>query len=110
MAHAHAGYMDHPPDPTTIGGLRNPVAFEALFDASLPRLYGYFLARCNGDAGTAEDLMQETYLAALRELKRGVAVAAPMPWLLGIAHHKLIDFYSAKRRAFEAFGLIWPIA
>lgn len=102
MTAAHAEHMDLPPDPTTAlaGGLRDPVAFEALLDASLPRLYGYFLARVNGDPSVAEDLMQETYLAALRELRRGVAVAAPMPWLLGIARHKLIDHYAAKRRAF----------
>lgn len=102
MTAAHAEQMDRPPDPTPLaGGLRDPVAFEALLDVSLPRLYGYFLARVNGDPSVAEDLLQESYLAALRELRRGVAVAAPMPWLLGIARHKLIDHYAAKRRLFE---------
>ena len=102
MTAAHAEPMDRPPDSTNplATGLRDPVAFEALLDVSLPRLYGYFLARVNGDPSLAEDLMQEAYLAALRELRRGVAVAAPMPWLLGIARHKLIDHYAAKRRAF----------
>ena len=103
MTAAHAEPMDRPPDPTNplAAGLRDPAAFEALLDVSLPRLYGYFLARVNGDQSVAEDLMQESYLAALRELRRGVAVAAPMPWLLGIARHKLIDHYAAKRRGFQ---------
>lgn len=103
MTAAHAETMDRPPDSTNplAAGLRDPVAFEALLDVSLPRLYGYFLARVNGDQGVAEDLMQESYLAALRELRRGVAVAAPMPWLMGIARHKLIDHYAAKRRGFR---------
>jgi RNA polymerase sigma-70 factor (ECF subfamily) len=43
----------------------------------------------------AEDLTQETFLAAVSQLQRGVVVEAPRPWLIGIARHRLIDHYRA---------------
>jgi RNA polymerase sigma-70 factor (ECF subfamily) len=46
----------------------------------------------------AEDLTQETFMAAVGELKRGVEVALAMPWILGIARHKLVDHYRARER------------
>jgi RNA polymerase sigma-70 factor (ECF subfamily) len=65
-----------------------------LFDETLPRLYGYFRARVGGDQSVAEELMQETYLAAARALAADrVRVDEPVGWLFGIARHKLIDHY-----------------
>ena len=68
-----------------------------LFDETLPRLYGYFLARVGGDRALAEDLTQETYLAAARALSSGgVQIGEPIGWLFGIARHKLIDHYRSR--------------
>lgn len=72
--------------------------FAAFYDATLPAIYGYFLRRCGGLASVAEDLTQETYLAAARELKRRRPVDAPLPWLYGIARHKLLDHYRQQGR------------
>ena len=80
------------------GGLAGPARFRAFYAAALPRVYGYFIHRCGGDAAVAEDLTQETFLAAVAELKRGTTVAAPVPWVLGIARHKLLDHYRRQRR------------
>ena len=80
------------------GGLASPARFRAFYAAALPRVYGYLVLRCGGDAAVAEDLTQETFLAAVAELKRGTPVAAPMPWVLGIARHKLLDHYRRRRR------------
>ena len=41
----------------------------------------------------AEDLTQETFVAAVAELRRGARVERPLPWLYGIARHKLLDHY-----------------
>ena len=46
-----------------------------------------------GSVTVAEDLAQETFLAAVAELKRGRAVETPLPWIFGIARHKLLDHY-----------------
>lgn len=79
--------------------LADPGAFPAFYERTLPRIYGYFLRRCGGVAAVAEDLTQETYLAAVGELKRRRSVDAPVPWLYGIARHKLLDHYRRQDRA-----------
>ena len=76
--------------------LVDPVAFGHFFDATLPRVFGYFIARVGGRVAVAEDLTQETYLAAVQALRRDAAVDNPVPWLLGIARHKLLDHYRAE--------------
>lgn len=74
-------------------------SFSAFYEQTVPRIYGYFLRRCGGVVVVAEDLTQETYLAAVRELKRRRSVDAPVPWLYGIARHKLLDHYRRQGRA-----------
>jgi RNA polymerase sigma-70 factor (ECF subfamily) len=65
----------------------------------LPGIYGYFFHRCGGSAGVAEDLTQETFLAAVVELQKGKRVRTPTAWIYGIARHKLLDHYRRMQRA-----------
>ena len=74
-------------------------AFRAFYDEALPRIYGYFLHRCGGVVPVAEDLTQETFVAAVGELGRGRRPGAPIPWVYGIARHKLLDHYRRQERA-----------
>jgi RNA polymerase sigma-70 factor (ECF subfamily) len=76
-------------------------SFRAFYDEALPRVYGYLLRRVGGSASIAEDLTQESFLAAVREVKRGRTVDSPVPWILGIARHKLVDHYRRMERRFE---------
>jgi RNA polymerase sigma-70 factor (ECF subfamily) len=93
------------------GGVRPPAevvdagTFPVFYDRELPRIYGYFLRRCGGVVADAEDLTQDTFLAAARELNRRGPVDAPVPWLFGIARHKLVDHY---RRGSRARGRLVP--
>jgi RNA polymerase sigma-70 factor (ECF subfamily) len=77
----------------------DPESFRAFYGDALPRIYGYFLHRCGGSATVAEDLTQETFLAAVAELKKNKRVAAPTPWIYGIARHKLLDHYRRQERS-----------
>jgi RNA polymerase sigma-70 factor, ECF subfamily len=77
----------------------DPHSFHGFYDDALPRIYGYFLHRCGGAVPVAEDLTQETFLAAVAELKKHKRVKAPMPWIYGIARHKLLDHYRRQERA-----------
>ena len=52
-----------------------------------------------GSTGVAEDLTQETFLASITELRKGRRPAAPIPWIYGIARHKLLDHYRRQERA-----------
>ncbi len=79
--------------------LADPGRFQAFYAEALPRVYGYFLHRCGGHAALAEDLTQETFMAAVAVIKRGTPVAVPVPWVLGIARHKLIDHFRRQRHA-----------
>ena len=78
--------------------LSSPEAFRAFYEEALPRVYTYFFHRCGGIASLAEDLTQETFLAAVAEIRKGKSVTAPVPWVQGIARHKLMDHYRRKAR------------
>jgi len=80
-------------------------SFARFYEDSLPRIYGYFVHRCGGSAATAEDLTQETFLAAVAELKRERRVVTPKAWIYGIARHKLLDYYRRQERQDRPLGL-----
>jgi RNA polymerase sigma-70 factor, ECF subfamily len=67
-------------------------ALLALYDEALPIVYGYFVRRCP-DRGTAEDLTSETFLAAMDAARRAQPPPIAVPWLIGVARHKLADHY-----------------
>lgn len=67
-------------------------ALLALYDDALPVVYGYFVRRCS-DRATAEDLTSETFLAAMDAARRKAPTVVSVPWLLGVARHKLADHY-----------------
>ncbi|GAS87101.1 RNA polymerase sigma factor [Mycolicibacterium brisbanense] len=69
-----------------------PRALLALYDEALPVVYGYFARRC-GDRGTAEDLTSETFLAAMDAARKPSPPQLSVPWLIGVARHKLADHY-----------------
>ncbi|MCV7256013.1 MULTISPECIES: RNA polymerase sigma factor [Mycobacteriaceae] len=67
-------------------------ALLTLYDEALPVVYGYFVRRC-GDRGTAEDLTSETFLAAMDAARKPSPPPVTVPWLIGVARHKLADHY-----------------
>ncbi|XVV04454.1 RNA polymerase sigma factor [Actinosynnema sp. CA-248983] len=71
-----------------------------VYDAALPQVYGYLLARC-GSRAQAEELTSETFLAAVQSARNGGPVSPA--WLIGIARHKLVDHW--RRREREERGL-----
>ena len=66
--------------------------FLALYDTALPYVYGYLLARC-GRAVLAEELTADTMLAAVDAVGREPPHSLSTAWLLGIARHKLVDYW-----------------
>ena len=85
----------------------SPESFRAFYEEALPRIYGYFLHRCGGSEPVAEDLTQETFLAAVTELQKGKRVEAPIAWVYGIARHKLLDHYRRQTRTERELSLAW---
>jgi RNA polymerase sigma-70 factor, ECF subfamily len=68
-----------------------------LYDDALPHVYGYLLARC-GDRGLAEDLTAESFLAAVHAVRKPGAPDPSVPWLIGVARHKLADHWRRAER------------
>jgi RNA polymerase sigma-70 factor (ECF subfamily) len=82
-----------------------PPAFEAdpgmqllgLYDVALPQVYGYLLPRC-GNRSLAEDLTAESFLAAVAAVRKPEAPPLSIPWLIGVARHKLVDHWRRQER------------
>jgi RNA polymerase sigma-70 factor, ECF subfamily len=79
--------------------LARPEDFRDFYRASLSTVYGYFVNRCGSSRHVAEDLTQETFMAAVTELRRGAWPTTPSAWIMGIAKHKLIDHFRRERRS-----------
>lgn len=61
-------------------------------------LYRYALLRTQ-DTALAEDLVQETFLAALKARASFSGRSSEQTWLIGILKHKLIDHFRARANA-----------
>ena len=72
-------------------------ALLELYDVALPHVYGYLLSRC-GRVALAEDLTAETFLAAVDAVRRGDPPPLSVPWMLGVARHKLVDHWRRQAR------------
>jgi len=93
---------DHAPAPAP-GGPPDPGAeLLALYDGAISHVYGYLLSRC-GAVSLAEDLTAEALLAAVDAVRSGPPTRVSVPWLVGVARHKLVDHW--RRQAREERGL-----
>jgi RNA polymerase sigma-70 factor (ECF subfamily) len=79
-----------------------PLDFLAFYDEALAQVYGYLYARCNRTA-VAEDLTAETFLAAVDAVRRDSPATVSLPWIIGVARHKLVDHW--RRLTRETSGL-----
>lgn len=59
-------------------------------------LFRFALARVS-DRGAAEDLVQETFLAALRSGDRFKGRSSEKTWMFAIIKHKIVDYYRKKK-------------
>src|SRR5579862_929380 len=94
------GGMTHPqvrPDPA--------FGLLELYDDALPHVYGYLLARC-GDAALAEELTAEAFLAAVHAARKPGAAEPSVPWLIGVARHKLADHWRRAEREQRGLRLL----
>lgn len=100
--------MDDEEPAARSSALLDDVAFRSFYDRALPVVYGYFYKRCGGDAEVAAELTQETFLSAVRGLRQGANVGAPLPWVVTIARSRLIDYYR-RRSVRNAGDSVWML-
>jgi RNA polymerase sigma-70 factor (ECF subfamily) len=70
-------------------------------------LYRFALARVK-DTSIAEDLVQETFLAALRARENFQGRSAPKTWLVAILKHKIVDHIrkSVREQSLDSFDSV----
>lgn len=75
----------------------SPGSLLELYDHALARVYGYLAARC-GRPSLAEDLTAETFLAAVDAARSDDPPSLSVPWIIGVARHKLLDHWRRQAR------------
>jgi RNA polymerase sigma-70 factor (ECF subfamily) len=82
-------------------------AFGEFYDHALDEVFRYLARSVVGNRGVAEDLTQETFAAAAVAARAGRPEALTMPWVMGVARHKLIDHYRRAARDERHLALMW---
>jgi len=73
-------------------------------DEHADALYRFALLRVN-DPQVAEDLVQDTFVSALRAVDRYRGQASVRTWLIGILKHKVVDHFRKDKREITASDL-----
>jgi RNA polymerase sigma-70 factor (ECF subfamily) len=69
-----------------------------LLDEVAPVVHGFLWARVAGDRQVAEDLLQETILAAMRSAGSFRGESSVSTWMCGIARHLVARHWESERR------------
>jgi RNA polymerase sigma-70 factor, ECF subfamily len=72
-------------------------SFRAWYDQAAPRVYAYLLSRCSA-VPIAEELTQQTFIAAIRGAETFDGRESSIPWLVGIARHLLAGHFRTLER------------
>jgi RNA polymerase sigma-70 factor (ECF subfamily) len=73
-------------------------AIETLYNSYFDRLYLYVFHSVNGNKSIAEDITQETFVGVFKAARQFKGKSKLFTWLVGIAHHKIIDYYRHQSR------------
>lgn len=73
-------------------------ALGTLYERYADPLYAYIVHRLDGSREDAEDVWQETLLAALRSLPGYTGRSRLFTWLCGVASHKIADLLRRRGR------------
>ena len=87
--------------------LVSPAAFIDFYDHAAPVVFRYLVGCVLGDRSTAEDLTQETFAAVVAAARSGRREATTMPWVMGVARHKLVDHYRRSARDDRHLAISW---
>lgn len=83
-------------------------AQRALYDAHAPAIYGYCLAFCRGDAASAADLTQDTFVAAFDALPGLADPGAFGGWVRVIARRRCLRWAGTRRREADLLAAYAP--
>lgn len=90
-----------PGDSTKVSRRESASVIEAWVDEHGDYLFGYAVPRIR-DRHVAEEIVQETFLAALKSVKSFRGDSSPRTWLVGLLRRKIADHYRRRNREPEA--------
>jgi len=73
-------------------------AVAELYGRYAPVLWRYVYARVGRDVHAGQDVLSETFLAAIRSLRSGTTTETVAGWLTGIARNKSADWYRQREK------------
>ena len=73
-------------------------AVAELYQRYAPIVWRYVFARMGRDTHAGQDVLSETFLAAIRLLKSGTTTDNVAGWLTGIARNKTADWYRQQEK------------
>jgi RNA polymerase sigma-70 factor (ECF subfamily) len=77
---------------------REPAAAVELCNAYFDRIYRLVFSQVDGNRDAAQDITQETFLAAFKSAYRFRGRSKIYTWLYSIANKKVADFYRRRKR------------
>jgi len=83
---------------------KNKAEISTLFERHADFLFNFAITRVN-DEHTAEDLVQETFISALRNYDSFQKKSKASTWLVAILKNKIIDHYRKKVREYKKESL-----
>ena len=84
-----------------------PDAFVEFYQRAFRDVYRYVFRAVLGDRALAEDLTQETFAAVISAVRDGRAEVNSMPWMIGVARHKVIDHYRKAENEQRRLASLW---
>lgn len=81
-------------------------AVRRLVDETGPVVFGYVFARVGGDRAAADDVVQDTFLEALRSASTYRGDARLATWMCAIARRRVLRHFEAERRQTAALSIL----
>jgi RNA polymerase sigma-70 factor (ECF subfamily) len=79
----------------------DPDAVEEMYNANINLVYSLVYNQVDKNRDAAQEIVQETFIAAIRAIKYFQVRSSISTWLCSIANRKVADFYRRKKREDE---------
>jgi len=73
-------------------------AVEQMYNANVDRVYSLVFNQVDRDHEVAQEIVQETFIAAVKSVKYFQVRSSIFTWLCSIANRKIADYYRRKKR------------
>jgi RNA polymerase sigma-70 factor, ECF subfamily len=71
---------------------------KIIFNTNFDKLYSFVFHEVEQNHSAAEDIVQDTFISAIKSASKFKGNSRIYTWLVGIAHHKIADYYRHAKR------------